>query len=382
LADLGGEVIWEEVSSQEVWGRSPWHAARLCYIIRNSMKLFSSVGEFFALDIGTTAVRVVQLRKSGDSWSLLKYGSAPVDIKVASSDAPEDQKRLSDVITDLISRTGIAARNVVVGIPSSKMFATVVDLPVLPQQELASTIKYQAEQFVPMAIDEAKIDWAVLGKSLRDPQKNEVLLASVANKFSEARLDLVEGAGLNVVALEPDSLALTRALVPSNNPDAVMIVDFGDFSTDLVAVLNGSPRLIRSIPVGLQTLIKAASQNLNIDANQANQFIMKFGLRPDRLEGQILKALDATLDQFVVEINKSVKFFQSRYPNIALKYLIMSGYALSIPALGEYVAGRTGIQTVGGNAWGNVHYSASLRDNLMQLAPQFAVAVGLAERTL
>ena len=346
------------------------------------MKLFSSVGEFFALDIGTTAVRVAQLKRSGDAWNLVKYGSAPVDIKVASSDAPEDQKRLSDVITNLISQTGIAERNVVVGIPSSKMFATVVDLPDLPQQELASTIKYQAEQFIPMSIDEAKIDWAVLGKSLRDPQKNEVLLASVANKFSEARLDMVESVGLNVVALEPDSLALVRALVPSNNQDAMMIIDFGDFSTDLVAVLGGSPRLIRSIPVGLQTLIKAATQNLNIDVNQANQFIMKFGLHPDRLEGQILKSLDATLDQFVVEINKSVKFFQSRYPNIQLRYLMLSGYTLSIPAFGEYIAGKTGIQTVAGNAWGNVRYSPNLRDNLMQIGPQFAVAAGLAERTL
>jgi len=346
------------------------------------MKLFSSVGEFFALDIGTTAVRVVQLRRSGDAWNLVKYGSAPVDIKVASSDAPEDQKRLGEVITNLVSQAGITERNVVVGIPSSKMFATVVDLPNLPAQELASTIKYQAEQFIPMSIDEAKIDWAVLGKSLRDPQKNEVLLASVANKFSEARLDLVESVGLNVVALEPDSLALTRSLVQPTNQDAMMIVDFGDFSTDLVAVLGGSPRLIRSIPVGLQTLVKAATQNLNIDATQATQFITKFGLHPDRLEGQILKSLDATLDQFVVEINKSVKFFQSRYPNISLKYLLLSGYTLSIPAFGEYVAGKTGIQTVAGNAWGNVRYSPNLRDNLMQLAPQFAVAVGLAERNL
>ena len=346
------------------------------------MKLFSSVGDFFALDIGTAAIRVVQLKQTGDSWTLIKYGSAPVDIKVASSDAAEDQKRLGDVITNLISQAGVTEHNVVVGIPSNKMFATVVDLPDLPPQELASTIKYQAEQFIPMSIDEAKIDWAVLGKSFRDPQKKEVLLASVANKFSEARLDLIESLGLNVVALEPDSLALARSLVPAASKDAHMIIDFGDFATDIVMVLDKSPRLIRSIPVGKQTLLKAAMQNLNIDTNQANQFILKFGLHPDRLEGQILKALDATLEQFIVEINKSVKFFQSRYPNMPLNSIILSGYTLSIPAFGEYIAGKTSIQTVAGNAWSNIRYNASLRDSLMQLAPQFAVVVGLAERSI
>lgn len=346
------------------------------------MKLFSSVGDFFALDIGTTAVRVVQLKQTGDTWSLVKYGSAPVDIKVATSDAPEDQRRLGEVITNLLTQAGITARNVVAGIPSNKTFATVVDLPDLPPAELASTIKYQAEQFIPMAIDEVKIDWAILGKSLRDPSKIEVLLASVANKFSESRLDMIEGLGLNVVALEPDSLALVRSLVPVGSKDAHMIVDFADFTTDIVIVLDGAPRLVRSIPVGMQTLAKAAMQNLNIDNNQALQFILKFGLYPDRLEGQILKSLDATLEQFCAEITKSAKFFQSRYPNVPISSIILSGYALTIPAFGEYLATKTGMAAVAGNPWGNVHFTNDLRDSLQQLGPQFGVVVGLAERTI
>lgn len=346
------------------------------------MKLFSSVGDFFALDIGTTAVRVVELKKGGEVWSLVKYGSAPVDIKIAASDSLEDQRRLGEVITNLITRTGITTHNVVVGIPSNKTFATVVDLPDLPPQELTSTIKYQAEQFIPMAVNEVKLDWAVLGKSLRDPSKIEVLLASVSNKFSEARLDMVESLGLNVVALEPDSLALVRSLVPSSSRDAHMIVDFGDFTTDIVMVLAGAPRLIRSIPVGMQTLVKVAQQNLSIDASQAMQFILKFGLYPDRLEGQILKSLDSTLEQFVAEIVKSAKFFQSRYPNVPITSVILSGYTLSVPAFGEYIATKSGMPTVAGNAWSNVRFNADMRDKLMQIAPQFAVAVGLAERTL
>lgn len=346
------------------------------------MNLFSSVGDFFALDIGTTAVRVVELKPSGGGWSLVRYGSAPVDIKVATSDAPEDQRRLSDIITNLIGQSGISARNVAVGIPSNKTFITVVDLPDIPLQELTSTIKYQAEQFIPMQIDDVKMDWSVLGKSLRDPSKVEVLLASVSKKFSEARLDMVEGLGLNVIAIEPDSLALCRSLIPPATKDAHVIVDFGDFSTDIVITLGDAPRLIRSIPVGMQTLVRAAMQNLNVDTNQAVQFILKFGLYPDRLEGQILKSLDATLEQFTSEITKSAKFFQSRYPSVPIGSVVLSGYTLTIPAFGDYIATKTGMQAVPGNAWGNVQASGNLRDQLAQIAPQFAVAVGLAERTV
>lgn len=346
------------------------------------MKLFQSVGEFFALDIGTTAVRVIELRGAPGAWSLARYGTAPVDMRVATSDSSEDRKRLGEVITNLITQTGIITKNVVVGIPSNKTFVTIVDLPDLPPAELNSTIKYQAEQYIPMPIEEVKLDWASLGKSLRDENKIEVLLASVANKFSEDRLDLIEGLGLNVVAIEPDPLALVRALTPVGNKDGMLLIDLGDFSTDIVAVIGDTPRLVRSLPTGMQTLVKAAQQNLNIDQNQATQFILKFGLYPDRLEGQIFKALDTTLEQFVTEVNKTIKFFQTRYANVPLQSAVTSGYAVSIPAFNDYVSSKTGLTLATGNPWQQVRFGADQQQSLLQLAPKFSVAVGLAERTI
>ncbi len=343
------------------------------------MKLFQSVGDFFALDIGTTAVRAIELKGTPGSWVLARYGSAPVDMKVATSDSPEDRKRLGEVITNLIAQTGITSKNVVVGVPSNKTFVTVVDLPDVPPQELASTIKYQAEQYIPMSIEEAKIDWAVLGKSLRDENKIEVLLASVANKFSEDRLDLIEGLGLNVIALEPDPLALVRSLTPEDNQNGLLIVDLGDFSTDIVAVVGDTPRLVRSLPTGMQTLVKAAQQNLSIDQNQAMQFILKFGLYPDRLEGQIYKSLEPTLEQFVLELTKTIKFFQTRYPSLPIQNAVLTGYGVSVPAFNDFVSTKTGLQVVAGNPWQRVRAGGD-QQTLLQLAPRFAVAVGLAER--
>jgi len=344
------------------------------------MAVFSSVGDFFALDIGTTAVRAVQLRASGSGWALEKYGTMPVSIKIATSDALEDQKKLGEIITALIGQTGIRSKNVVLGIPSNKMFATVVDLPNLPPAELASTIKYQAEQFVPMSLDEAKIDWVVLGKSLNDQTKVEVLLASVANNFTEARLDTVEGLGLNVIAIEPDSLALTRSLLVPGSTDGQVLIDVGDMSTDIVIAYGDAPRLIRTVPIGMQSLVKAAVQNLNIQDNQASQFILKFGLFPDRLEGQIVRSLEATLEQFSSEVIKSVRFFQTRYPSIKLGGATLSGYGIMIPAFADYIGAKAGLAAKPGNPWSKVGMSNGDRDKLQQVAAQFAVAVGLAQR--
>lgn len=344
------------------------------------MKIFSSVGEFFGLDIGTTAVRVVQLSGGGDSWNLVKYASVPVDIKIATSDAAEDQRRLAEVITTAIGQSGVSTRDVVIGAPSNRMFATVVELPDMPPPELASTIKYQAEQYIPMSLDEAKIDWAVLGKSPRDPAKNEILLASISNTFSEQRLDMIEGIGLNVIAIEPDSLALCRSLLSPNAQGATLIIDIGDFSSDIVMTIGDTPRLIRSIPTGFHSLSKAAVQNLNIEEQQASQFINKFGVDPTKLEGQVARALDSTLDQFAAEVLKSIKFFQTKYSSTVLSTALLSDYAATIPGIGEYLSKKISLPTQVATPWQRVRVSSNDQAALQSISSQFAVAVGLAQR--
>ena len=346
----------------------------------HKMKGISSVGDFCALDIGTTAVRVVQLSRSGDMWTLVKYASVPLDIKIATSDAVEDQRKLAETITTAVGQSGVHTRNVVLGIPSSRMFATVVDLPAMPATELASTIKYQAEQFIPMSIDEAKIDWAVVGKSPKDPTKNEVLIASVANSFSEQRLDLVEGLGFNVLAIEPDPLALCRSLLPVGVANAHLLLDIGDFSSDLVMTLGDSPRLIRSIPTGFRSFTKAVAQNLNIQEQQAAQFLMKFGVDPSKLEGQVARAIDSTLDQFSAELIKSVKFFQTKYTGISIDSMMLSGYSSSIPMLSEYLSGKVGLPAQLATPWQRVRVAASDQTALQPISTQFAVVVGLAQK--
>src|SRR5690606_25056673 len=106
-----------------------------------------------------------------------------------------------------------------------KTFNTVVEVPVMPENELRSTLKYQIDQYIPMAVNEAKVDWALLGASLHDPKMQEVLIASTANEYAEDRLEFVEGLGLNVIAAEPDPLAMIRSLLPVGVSDARLIID-------------------------------------------------------------------------------------------------------------------------------------------------------------
>ena len=346
------------------------------------MKLFKGVGDFFALDIGTNAIRVVQLENSGqDNWSLLHYGYAPVDLKTTSANSKESEHRLGEIIMTAVGQSGIKTKNVAIGLPSQKTFTTVIDVPMMPEAELRSTVKYQIDQYIPMAIDEAKVDWVLLGQSAHNPQQQEVLLASTANSYAEERLEFIEGLGLNVIAAEPDPIAMIRALLPSGIQDARLLIDVGELSTNLVVTFADSPRLVRTIPTGLHSLVKAAVQNLNVQEDQARQFIVKFGLAPDRLEGQVFHAVENVLEGFAAELTKSIKFFQTRYPNTPVGGILLSGYGSVIPKFGEYVTAKTGVNSAQANPWQKVRVNQSDQQQLAAVANEFAVAIGLAQRS-
>jgi type IV pilus assembly protein PilM len=348
---------------------------------RDNMSLLKSVGEFFALDIGTKAIRVVQLSGSKDKWSLAHYGYASVEEKITAASDEESRRRLSEVIMTAVGQSGIKVRNVVVGIPSQKSFTTVIDMPMMSDNELRSTIKYQIDKYIPMSIEDAKVDWAQLGQSMHDPKLQEVLLASVANDYVEERLDFIEALGLNVIALEPEPIALVRSLLPAGTNDARMILDVGELATNLVITYNDAPRLVRTIPTGLSTLIKSAAQNLNVQEDQARQFLLKFGLASDRLEGQVYRAVEASLESFVSEIVKSVKFFQTRTPNTPVGGVLLAGFASSVPQFGEYISAKTNIPAQHANPWQKVTVSQNDQQQIATVGAEFAVAVGLAQRS-
>lgn len=345
------------------------------------MALVKSVGDFFGLDIGTNAVRVVQLTPSGQGWNLSHYGYAPVDTKTTTSDSPEAKRKLGEIIMTAIGQSGIKTRDVAIGLPSQKTFTTVIDVPTMGEAELRSTIKYQIDQYIPMAIDEAKVDWKPLGQSLHDPKQQEVLLTSTAIAYAEERLEFIEGLGLNVIAAEPDPIAMIRSLLPSGLADARLIVDMGEQSTDIAITYADAPRLVRTIPVGLSTLLKAIVTNLNVQEDQARQFVLKFGLAPDRLDGQVLRALEGTLENFTSELTKSIKFFQTRYPNTPVGGILLAGYASSTPRFGEYVAAKTGVKTEAANPWQKVRVDQTDQQQLLPIMHEFATVVGLAQRS-
>lgn len=343
------------------------------------MGLFKNEINQFGLDIGTTGIRLVEVKAGRAGLPLKTYGAVAIDPKVARSDAEVDQLKLIEAIKKLVHDAKASTKNVVAGIPSDKIFASVINLPKMSQQELAKSIKYQADQYIPMPLDQVKLDWAVVSEP--EAKEMEVLLVATQTTVAERYLNLLERAGLEVIALEPDAAALARSLVYT--PDiAVVLMNLGGSSTDLVVVHNSSPKLIRSIPIGSETFVKAAAQNLGLEEDQASQFVYKFGLTQTKLEGQVKKAISAGVDSLLGELDKSNKFFLSRNKNVKIEKVVITGKASSMPEFPTYVANSVGLPVEIGNPWSRISTPVEQQGQLNELASQFGVAAGLAIRGL
>jgi type IV pilus assembly protein PilM len=334
---------------------------------------------FFGLDIGTTAIRLVQLSGAGANKNLVKYAYVPIDSKIALSDSRADQQKMLQIISDLLAQAQITTKDVAVGVPSTRVFTTVIDFDKLSPSETARAIKYQADSFIPTPVEQSKIDWAVIGDSPKDRTKVEVLLSSVDNEYIEKRLDMLESIGLNVIAFEPDNLALVRALTVGDVSTPQMILDIGNKNTDLVITMNNAPRLTRSIPTGTEAIIRTAAQNLNVDDKQAEQFVFKFGMSKDKLEGRVFDAISGSIDLLASDIEKSIQFFQTRY-GTNVSRIIVTGGASSMPEFPVYLANKFGVEVEIGNSWRNVSYAPNRQNELLSVSNHFGVAAGLAER--
>ena len=156
------------------------------------MSLLHDVGDFFAIDIGTSAIRMVQLKGyAKNGWDLLKFAYIPADPKILADDSETGQKKKGELIANAVRQAGITTKNVAIGMSSSQTFTTVIEVPNAPAKELEQTVTYELDQYIPMPIDEAQVDYMILGVSPNDPAKAEVLISSTATATAERSLEMV-----------------------------------------------------------------------------------------------------------------------------------------------------------------------------------------------
>jgi type IV pilus assembly protein PilM len=332
------------------------------------------------LDIGTKTIKIVEIQKEGANYSLSASGI--VGFSGTSVEKTTDDKELAglaQIIKKLHSEAGVSGRDVTISIPEQVAFTRTVSFPLLTDAEIASAVKWELEQYIPIPANEAISQHIILERDEKSsPPQVIVLLVAAPRTVVEKYTRLVTLAGLNPVAVETELIALTRVLAsPDKNS---LLLNMGANSTAIAIAKNSQLSFSRSIPIAGEAFSRAVAQGLGVTPVQGEEYKKTYGLAPGQLEGKVKAALDPVLRLVVDEIKKAINFFETEQKGEAPTLVQVSGGSSGMPQLINGLTQMLGIEVSIANPFARVSLDAETAKKLAPYAPLYSVAVGLAMR--
>lgn len=336
------------------------------------------------LDIGFSSVKVVALLKEGDQFKLVSLGSISSPQPGIISDSDIGLEALAEAIKKLLAAARIDTRDVSIAMPESRVFTRVIDdLPYLNDNDLASAIRYAAEEFIPMSLNDVNLNWQVLERSAEKEKNTRTVVLVIASPkhLVSKYIKVLDFAGLHPKSMETEIIAVTRSLV-GNNPFSpnTLIIQLGATTTDYATVSKGLIWLTRSISTGGMALTRTLAQHFNFEMSQAEQYKKVYGLMEDQLEGKVYESLKPIVDIIAGEGRRVIQAFETKYPSSPIKRVVLSGGGAKMQGLIIYLANALGLEVQEADPWYSIVKDKGSVAKLAQEAPSYSVAVGLALR--
>lgn len=334
------------------------------------------------LDIGTTTIKAVVLSHATNPAKLLSLGLIPSPQPGILSEADFDLSNVASAIKSLVGELKAPTKNIVFSLPESRVFTRVIyDLPYLTDEELAQAIKYAAEEFVPMPIQEVNLNYQVL---FRSPQKGPnsrtvVFVVATPKNLIEKYIKVINMAELKPVAVETEIIAASRALVGSNPySPTTLIVQMGATTTDYAVVTDELILLTRSIATGGLALTRTIAQTLSFEFNQAEEYKKVYGLLEDQLEGKLVQLLRPVVNVIISEAKRVIQAYETQNPERPVKRVVLTGGGAQLPGLVVHFANSMGLEVQEADPWVVIDKAPEIVKQLASQAPVYSVAVGLA----
>lgn len=350
--------------------------------------LFSKPKSHLGVDIGTSNIKVVQLRPQGEEFVLETYGIANVAFQIANKDSAQAVAQTAEILKNLLKKAGATTNRIAASLPNSVVFTSVIELPKIPEDEMKAAIEFEAKKYVPLPLEEVSLQWSVIQEKPRinldtnlgsvgrtNENKNKILLTAVPTVVVNNYRKVFEMAGLEPYALEIEAISLIRSLVNEDDKTVIM-VDMGAKNTSINLVDNGYLRFSKNLSVGGDTVTSSIAQSLSVNFMRAEQFKKDFGLSP---QGQQMpQVMRPVLDIIKNEAMQLISLFESKGNRV--DQILLSGAGAKLPGLKDFFT-NLGKPVLFATPWTKIAYPAELRPIIEPLGLNLAVAVGLAMRS-
>lgn len=363
--------------------------------------------EALGIDIGSSAIKIVQIKKKNGQAVLETYGElalgpyAGLGVGQAVVLPPE---KIAQALVDLMKEkeVNVTTKKSGISIPFASSLMAVIEMPDVSAKQLAVMVPLEARKYIPVPVSEVMLDWSIIPKSEVRPEdtseytlsekgtsekkpdatktigKVDVLTVAIHNETIARYKEIVLKADLEASFFEIEIFSTMRAVL-DDALRPVMILDMGAASTKLYVVERGVIRTSHTINRGSQDITSAISKSLGMTLEHAEVMKRKVGASGE--DKNLNDVITLTLDFIFSEVNSALLTFEKKY-NKTISKVVLVGGGSALKGLAELAKNNFKTEVVTANPFNKVSSPAFLENILNEAGPEFAVAIGLALRRL
>lgn len=346
--------------------------------------LFTKKKDIVGVDIGSCAVKLVQLRETKGGYQLQKIGILPLPAEAIVDNTLMDSSSIVETVKSLLASLNVKAKEAVCSISGNSVIIRKISLPVMPVEELEDQIHWEAEQYIPFDINDVNVDFEILSPDEQDPSKMNVLLVASKKDIINDYLAVFAEAGLKLVVVDVDSFAVQNAYetnYAADNNEVVALVNIGASIINLNIVRGGFSLFTRDVQMGGNLYNEEIQKQFGLNGEDAEQLKLKAIESEDPRLREVLQRVNETIAN---EMRRSLDFYNSTAGEERISKVYLSGGAAKTALLMEAVQQRLALPVEMLNPFLRVVVNEKEfdREYLEEIAPMVTVAVGLATRRL
>lgn len=337
------------------------------------------------LDIGTSVVRAVELSIGRGGLALERFGQVVLPEGAVRDGEVVDPEPVVSCLRQLWSATRLSHKKVVLGVANQRVIVRQLELPWTPREELRASLPFQVQDFLPMPVEQAVLDFFPLeevaddngGRSLRG------MLVAASRDTVLANVGCAERAGLTVTSVDLTSFAVLRSLGKHTGVDVETeaLIDVGARVTNVVVHSTGAPRFVRILLMGGQDVTDAVSERLGIATGEAEALKQQVAqAASDSDLAEVSRVVSTTAQDFVDEIRSSLDYYAASNPGIPVQRIVISGGGSRLDGLRDRLSAATRLDVTAGDPLASMRIGRTGldTDQLEFVKPLAVVPVGLA----
>jgi len=346
------------------------------------MFLFKRQKDIIGIDIGSSSVKLVQIKCLKDSFQLLNVGIVPLPPEAIVDNTLIDTSSIVMAIKNLVASMGIKAKDVACSISGNSVIIRKITLPAMPAEDLEDQITWEAEQYIPFDINDVNMDFQILSPDSIDPAKMNVLLVASKKEIINDYVAVFNEAALQLSVVDVDSFAVQNAFEINHDvgPDEVLaLINVGANIMNINIVKNGITLLTRDVQMGGNLYTEEIQKQMGLSGVEAESAKI---LAHETQNSALLDVLGKVSETITQEIRRSLDFYNSTANEDRITKIFVSGGGSKVYNLSETVSEKLSLPVEAINPFAKLRYNEKDFDPeyLQEIGPLMAVSVGLATR--